>query len=245
MRKGVCRCPRSPNGLHRTRRGTPNRLPSRQPDVLCSCGGVCPAVRRGLSPPPDRPPRPARLLVRLRPSKRLRYFRIIPPWRAGRVRRADGPERVFCEWWKQDAEFIAVRDYFQKRTTPASVSGSSASATARRPDPIAGTFKGYSDDPLRRQDAIDKAQAALNKAEEGHAKRAEVLRAQIEAIETRVQAEDSNRSKEAKRLKAALRGPGLRGAAPECVNQPRFLPKKICTGLLKLFPDFQILSASP
>jgi hypothetical protein len=40
-------------------------------------------------------------------------------------------------------------------------------------------------------------------------------------------------------------GTGLRSAAQECVNQPRFLPKKICADLLKLFPDFQILSASP
>ena len=30
-----------------------------------------------------------------------------------RVKRADGPERVFGEWWKRDAELIAVRDYFQ------------------------------------------------------------------------------------------------------------------------------------
>ena len=30
-----------------------------------------------------------------------------------RVMRADGPERVFGEWWKRDAELAAVRDYFQ------------------------------------------------------------------------------------------------------------------------------------
>ena len=30
-----------------------------------------------------------------------------------RVKRADGPERVFGEWWKRDAELAAVRDYFQ------------------------------------------------------------------------------------------------------------------------------------
>jgi protein ImuB len=30
-----------------------------------------------------------------------------------RVRRADGPERVFGEWWKRDAELASVRDYFQ------------------------------------------------------------------------------------------------------------------------------------
>ena len=30
-----------------------------------------------------------------------------------RIRRADGPERIFGEWWKADAETYAVRDYFQ------------------------------------------------------------------------------------------------------------------------------------
>lgn len=30
-----------------------------------------------------------------------------------RVKRADGPERVCGEWWKLDAELIAVRDYFR------------------------------------------------------------------------------------------------------------------------------------
>ena len=30
-----------------------------------------------------------------------------------RVRRADGPERVFGEWWQRDAELAAVRDYFR------------------------------------------------------------------------------------------------------------------------------------
>ena len=30
-----------------------------------------------------------------------------------RVSRADGPERIFGEWWKHAAETAAVRDYFQ------------------------------------------------------------------------------------------------------------------------------------
>jgi protein ImuB len=29
------------------------------------------------------------------------------------VKRADGPERVFGEWWKRDAELTTARDYFQ------------------------------------------------------------------------------------------------------------------------------------
>jgi protein ImuB len=33
--------------------------------------------------------------------------------RMHRVRRADGPERIFGEWWKRRAEAEAVRDYFQ------------------------------------------------------------------------------------------------------------------------------------
>jgi protein ImuB len=35
-------------------------------------------------------------------------------WRGKRrkVKRADGPERIFGEWWQRDAEMEAVRDYF-------------------------------------------------------------------------------------------------------------------------------------
>jgi hypothetical protein len=57
----------------------------------------------------------------------------------------------------------------------------------------------------RRQKAVDKAQAALDNAEEKHTQRVAALRAQIEAIEKKVQAEDTNWDEEAKRLKAALR----------------------------------------
>jgi protein ImuB len=30
-----------------------------------------------------------------------------------RVKRADGPERIFGEWWRGEGEHDAVRDYFQ------------------------------------------------------------------------------------------------------------------------------------
>ena len=35
-------------------------------------------------------------------------------WRGKRykVKRADGPERIFGEWWKRPSEMEAVRDYF-------------------------------------------------------------------------------------------------------------------------------------
>jgi protein ImuB len=29
------------------------------------------------------------------------------------VKCADGPERIFGEWWKRDTELSAVRDYFR------------------------------------------------------------------------------------------------------------------------------------
>jgi protein ImuB len=64
-------------------------------------------------------PRPVRLLA---PPEAIETVALLPDhppvnftWRGSRrrVRRADGPERVFGEWWKRDAELIAVRDYFQ------------------------------------------------------------------------------------------------------------------------------------
>ena len=64
-------------------------------------------------------PRPARLLVNPEPIETVALLPDHPPasftWRGirRRVRRADGPERVFGEWWKRDAELSAVRDYFR------------------------------------------------------------------------------------------------------------------------------------
>jgi len=68
---------------------------------------------------PDQWPRPSRLLPTPEPIETLALLPDQPPvtftWRGirRRVKRADGPERVFGEWWKRDAELIAVRDYFQ------------------------------------------------------------------------------------------------------------------------------------
>lgn len=64
-------------------------------------------------------PRPARLLPRPEPIDTLALLPDHPPvhftWRGVRrkVRRADGPERIFGEWWKREAERAAVRDYFR------------------------------------------------------------------------------------------------------------------------------------
>jgi hypothetical protein len=57
----------------------------------------------------------------------------------------------------------------------------------------------------RRQQAVNKAQAALDKAEEEHNQRVRTLRAEIESIERKLQAEDADWNKEEGRLKPALR----------------------------------------
>ncbi|AEI04472.1 putative nucleotidyltransferase, UmuC-like protein (plasmid) [Afipia carboxidovorans OM5] len=64
-------------------------------------------------------PRPSRLLPTPEPIETVALLPDHPPvtftWRGirHRVKRADGPERVFGEWWKRDAELSTVRDYFQ------------------------------------------------------------------------------------------------------------------------------------
>jgi protein ImuB len=68
---------------------------------------------------PDAWPRPARLFLQPEAIETIALLPDHPPvsftWRGirRRVRRADGPERVFGEWWKRDAELAAVRDYFR------------------------------------------------------------------------------------------------------------------------------------
>lgn len=65
-------------------------------------------------------PRPVRLLVRPEPVDNV--VALLPDgaprrftWRgeAHVVRQADGPERIYGEWWKTHSEADAVRDYFQ------------------------------------------------------------------------------------------------------------------------------------
>jgi protein ImuB len=64
-------------------------------------------------------PRPSRLLAHPEPIDTVALLPDHPPasftWRGvrRRVKRADGPERVFGEWWKRDPELAAVRDYFR------------------------------------------------------------------------------------------------------------------------------------
>ncbi len=68
---------------------------------------------------PGKWPRPSRLLGHPEPIDTVALLPDHPPvsftWRGvrRRVKRADGPERVFGEWWKRDPELVAVRDYFR------------------------------------------------------------------------------------------------------------------------------------
>jgi protein ImuB len=68
---------------------------------------------------PGRWPRPSRLFGHPEPIDTVALLPDHPPvsftWRGARrrVKHADGPERVFGEWWKRDPELIAVRDYFR------------------------------------------------------------------------------------------------------------------------------------
>ncbi|SDN70521.1 protein ImuB [Aureimonas jatrophae] len=70
----------------------------------------------------DRWPRPGRLLPRPRPIQTLALLPDHPPASftlAGtrhRVTRADGPERVFGEWWRTERETALSRDYFRVET---------------------------------------------------------------------------------------------------------------------------------
>jgi protein ImuB len=65
-------------------------------------------------------PRPVRLLSRPEPVEQV--IALLPDgpprrftWRGKIhvVRHADGPERIYGEWWRNRAEAEAVRDYFQ------------------------------------------------------------------------------------------------------------------------------------
>ncbi|GAB0118942.1 Y-family DNA polymerase [Acidisoma sp. 7E03] len=63
-------------------------------------------------------PRPLRLLTPPQPVQAIAVLPDQPPaaftWRQGRHRilRADGPERIFGEWWRRSGEEQAVRDYW-------------------------------------------------------------------------------------------------------------------------------------
>jgi protein ImuB len=84
-----------------------------------SVGRIPPLAPETTETWPDHWPRPARLLPAPEPIEAIALLPDHPPsaftWRGirRRIKCADGPERVFGEWWKHDAELIAVRDYFR------------------------------------------------------------------------------------------------------------------------------------
>ncbi|TBG58354.1 DNA polymerase Y family protein [Rhizobium leguminosarum] len=63
-------------------------------------------------------PRPVRLMNRPELIEVMALLPDHPPvwftWRGKRrrVKRADGPERIYGEWWRRTSEWVAVRDYF-------------------------------------------------------------------------------------------------------------------------------------
>lgn len=67
---------------------------------------------------PQRWPRPARLFARPEAIETMALLPDHPPvhfvWRGvrRRVKRADGPERIYGEWHLSEAEWLSVRDYF-------------------------------------------------------------------------------------------------------------------------------------
>ncbi len=102
-------------GHHRLYRATPvaSDVPERS---VCRVPPMAPETGTTW---PGRWPRPTRLLSWPEPIETVALLPDHPPvvftWRGirRRVKCADGPERVFGEWWKQDAELAAIRDYFQ------------------------------------------------------------------------------------------------------------------------------------
>lgn len=87
----------------------PERSVSRIAPVSGATGGKWPASL----------PRPVRLLRKPELIETMALLPDHPPvsfsWRGvrRRISRADGPERIFGEWWKRDAERDSVRDYFR------------------------------------------------------------------------------------------------------------------------------------
>jgi protein ImuB len=80
---------------------------------------VAPTAATAAAVAPSLWPRPTRLFAPPEPIDTVAMLPDHPPvaftWRGirRRVKQADGPERVFGEWWKRDAELAAVRDYFR------------------------------------------------------------------------------------------------------------------------------------
>ncbi len=91
----------------------PERSVRRVPALEQPAGATWPGASLGWGPAPTRlfdPPRPVDAIAEL-PDHAPAAF----TWRRRRhrIRRADGPERIYGEWWRRDVETQAVRDYFR------------------------------------------------------------------------------------------------------------------------------------
>ena len=92
---------------------TQSEVPERS---ICRVEPLAPPV--GVTWPNDWP-RPSRLIDPPAPVEAMALLPDHPPasftWGGvrRRVKRADGPERIFGEWWVRDGELAAVRDYFE------------------------------------------------------------------------------------------------------------------------------------
>lgn len=94
-------------------------VPERATARIPALAEEAPSLDGGQDGWPDHWPRPSRLLPRPEPIETMALLPDHPPrwilWRGIRrhVQCADGPERIFGEWWKREAEVQAVRDYFR------------------------------------------------------------------------------------------------------------------------------------
>jgi len=95
------------------------RLAARESDIPeRSVTRIAPMADPTLLRWPERWPRPSRLFARPEPIDTMALLPDHPPvhfiWRGSRrrVKRADGPERIYGEWHVSDVEWLSVRDYF-------------------------------------------------------------------------------------------------------------------------------------
>lgn len=98
-----------------------HRVAARESDLPERSVAVAPPLAENL-PTWPRLPRPPRLVTPPEPVEAMAMLPDSPParftWRGRqhRVTRADGPERLFGEWWLGPAEAAAVRDYYAVET---------------------------------------------------------------------------------------------------------------------------------
>jgi len=101
-------------------RARESRIPERAAMTPSALAASTAATRAVPFTPPGAPPRPLRLLLRPEPVEAVALLPHAPPalfrWRrmAHRVVRAEGPERIAPEWWREDqGDGDAVRDYWR------------------------------------------------------------------------------------------------------------------------------------